>query len=85
MRAEDVAFSLQRVIKLNLTPAFILTQLGWSKDNVESMVKAKGDDTVELTIGDDLADLREQYVAMFLHTYFGFQYVLCFRLRRVHF
>ncbi len=55
VRAEDVAFSLQRVIKLNLTPGFILTQLGWSKDNVESMVKATGENTVELTIGEDFA------------------------------
>jgi peptide/nickel transport system substrate-binding protein len=40
LTAEDVAFSLQRVIKLNLTPAFIFTQFGWSADNVEDMVNA---------------------------------------------
>src|SRR5262245_23677325 len=55
VRAEDVAFSLQRVIKLNLTPAFILTQLGWSPENVEGMVKVVDDQTVELTIGEDFA------------------------------
>ena len=38
--AEDVAFSLRRVIELNLTPAFILTQLGWTPENVEEMVVA---------------------------------------------
>jgi peptide/nickel transport system substrate-binding protein len=55
VRAEDVAFSLQRVIQLNLTPAFILTQLGWSSDNVADMVKAPDEQTVELTIGEDFA------------------------------
>ena len=55
VRAEDVAFSLQRVIQLNLTPAFILTQLGWSEDNVAEMVKAPDEHTVELTIGEDFA------------------------------
>src|SRR5918995_3147906 len=55
VRAEDVAFSLQRVIQLNLTPAFILTQLGWSPDNVAEMVKSPDEQTVELTIGEDFA------------------------------
>ena len=38
--AEDAAFSLQRVVKLNKTPGFILTQFGFTKDNVESLIKA---------------------------------------------
>ena len=42
VRAEDVVFSFSRVIKLNLTPAFILAQLGWTADNVGDMVKADG-------------------------------------------
>ena len=53
--AEDVAFSLQRVIKLDKTPAFILSQLGWTKDNVDSLVKAKDELTAELTITEDFA------------------------------
>ena len=48
--AEDVAFSLQRVVKLNKTPAFIFTQFGWSADNVDSMVVANDESTVTLTI-----------------------------------
>ncbi|MEM8849439.1 MAG: ABC transporter substrate-binding protein [Pseudomonadota bacterium] len=40
--ADDAAGSLQRVIKLNLTPAFILAQLGWTAENVEEMVVADG-------------------------------------------
>ncbi len=29
--AKDAAFSLQRVIKLNKTPVFLLSQLGWTR------------------------------------------------------
>ncbi len=53
--AEDVAFSLHRVIKLDKTPAFILSQLGWTADNVESLVKAKDELTAEITITEDYA------------------------------
>ncbi|GAB5467780.1 MAG: ABC transporter substrate-binding protein [Rhodospirillales bacterium] len=45
--AEDAAWSLQRAVKLNKTPAFILTQFGFTPENVEEMISAKGD---ELTI-----------------------------------
>ena len=47
--AEDVAFSLQRVIKLNKTPSCIFTQFGWNADNVDSLVKATDASTVSLT------------------------------------
>jgi len=40
--AEDVKFSLARVIKLNLTPAFILAQLGWTPENVDGMIAIDG-------------------------------------------
>lgn len=39
VRPEDVIFSLSRVVKLNLDPSFILTQLGWTKENVDSQLK----------------------------------------------
>ncbi len=42
VRAEDVVGSFARVVRLNLTPAFILTQLGWTPENVEEMVTAEG-------------------------------------------
>jgi peptide/nickel transport system substrate-binding protein len=48
--AEDAAFSLQRVVKLNLTPGFILTQFGWDKDNVEKMIRAKDQHTLEIEL-----------------------------------
>ena len=42
VRPEDVVGSLARVIELNLTPAFILAQLGWTPENVREMVTAEG-------------------------------------------
>ncbi len=52
VRAEDVAFSFSRVVKLNLTPAFILTQLGWTPENVGDMVKADGNKVIVKYEGD---------------------------------
>ena len=49
VRPEDVIFSLGRVVKLNLAPAFILTQLGWNKDNVDSHIVKIADNQVKLT------------------------------------
>jgi peptide/nickel transport system substrate-binding protein len=48
--AEDAAFSLQRAVKLNKTPGFILTQFGWNADNVEKLIHATGEYTMELTL-----------------------------------
>ncbi|MGZ3216864.1 ABC transporter substrate-binding protein [Paracoccus sp. T5] len=42
VRAEDAAWSLQRAVKLDKTPAFILTQFGFTPDNVEEMITADG-------------------------------------------
>ena len=55
MTAEDVAFSLRRVVKLKKTPSFILTQFGWNGDNVDTMVQAVDAETVKLTIDADLS------------------------------
>jgi peptide/nickel transport system substrate-binding protein len=49
LRAEDVIFSLSRVVKLNLDPSFILTQLGWSKENVDSHLKKIDDQHVQIS------------------------------------
>jgi peptide/nickel transport system substrate-binding protein len=38
--AHDVAFSFQRAVKLNLTPGFIITQFGFTKDNCEQLITA---------------------------------------------
>jgi peptide/nickel transport system substrate-binding protein len=40
--AEDVAFSFQRAVLLDKSPAFILTQFGLSKENVKDKVKPTG-------------------------------------------
>ena len=53
--AADVAFSLTRVIKLNKTPTFILSQLGWTADNVDDLLTATDDMTVRLEIPETLA------------------------------
>lgn len=53
--AQDAAFSLQRVIKLEKTPVFLLSQLGWTKDNVDELVKATDDATLSVTITEDFA------------------------------
>ncbi|CDN48121.1 ABC transporter substrate-binding protein [Neorhizobium galegae] len=47
--AEDVAFSLQRAIKMNKSPAFIINQFGFTADNVEARIVAKDAKTVTLT------------------------------------
>ncbi len=50
LTADDVAFSLQRVVKLNLTPGFILTQFGWNADNVEKMIHTTGEHSLQLVL-----------------------------------
>lgn len=40
LTAEDAAFSLQRVVLLAKTPAFILNQFGWTKENVAAQITA---------------------------------------------
>lgn len=44
--AEDAAWSLQRVVKLNKGPAFILGEFGLTADNVEQKVRAVDDRTL---------------------------------------
>ena len=50
LTAEDVAFSLQRVVKLNLSPGFILTQFGFTPENMAETIKATDDSTLVLTL-----------------------------------
>lgn len=45
--AEDAVYSLQRAIKLDKSPAFILTQFGFNADNVDAMIRKTGDMTFE--------------------------------------
>ncbi len=48
VRAEDAAWSLQRAVILNKTPSFILTQFGFTPENVKDTIKADGN-TVSIT------------------------------------
>jgi peptide/nickel transport system substrate-binding protein len=48
--AEDAAFSLQRVVKLNKSPGFIITQFGFSKDNVDQLIRATDPRTLEIKL-----------------------------------
>ena len=48
--ADDVAYSFERVIKLNKTPAFILQQFGLTGDNVADKAKAVDPSTFVFTV-----------------------------------
>jgi len=48
LTAEDAVFSLQRAVLLDKTPAFILTQFGFTKDNVKDRIKQTGPLTLTL-------------------------------------
>jgi peptide/nickel transport system substrate-binding protein len=50
LTADDAAFSLQRVVKLNKTPGFIITQFGFTKDNVDSLIRATDPHTLEFKL-----------------------------------
>ncbi|RCS24381.1 ABC transporter substrate-binding protein [Phyllobacterium salinisoli] len=53
--AEDVAFSIQRAVKLDKSPVFILTQFGITADNVEEKAKATDPSTFVLTLDQPYA------------------------------
>ena len=53
--ADDMAWSIQRVVILDKTPAFLFEQLGWNKDNVKDLVKATDPLTLTFKITEDLA------------------------------
>ncbi|THB80651.1 MAG: ABC transporter substrate-binding protein [Desulfobacteraceae bacterium] len=50
LTADDVVFSLQRVIKLDKSPAFILSQFGFTPENVEQTIAKTGDYSVKIVI-----------------------------------
>ncbi len=54
VRPEDVLFSFRRVVVLNKAPAFILTQLGWTPENIEEMVTL-GEGTVTIKYEGDFS------------------------------
>ncbi len=48
--AQDAEFSFHRIVQLNKTPAFIITQFGFAKDNVETLIRATDDHTLTMTL-----------------------------------
>ena len=55
LTADDAAYSLRRVIKLDKNPAFLITQLGWNAENVDQLVKVVDPLTLEITITEDFS------------------------------
>ncbi|WP_043830180.1 ABC transporter substrate-binding protein [Muricoccus aerilatus] len=53
--AEDVVYSLQRVVALNKAPAFIINQFGFTKDNMAATIRATDPRTVVLTTAEPTA------------------------------
>ncbi|SCX23344.1 putative D,D-dipeptide-binding periplasmic protein DdpA precursor [Agrobacterium sp. DSM 25558] len=50
LTADDVAFSIERAVKLDKSPAFLLTQFGLKGDNVTEKAKAADANTFVLTV-----------------------------------
>ncbi len=48
--AKDAEFSLRRAVLLNKTPSFILTQFGFTPENVEQTIVATDDMTLQITL-----------------------------------
>ena len=53
--AYDAAFSLQRMIKLDLTATLIVSDFGWTPENVDDLVRAVDSDTLEVETTTPLA------------------------------
>lgn len=57
--ADDVIYSLSRVVKLNKTPAFILGEFGWTPENIDQQLIRRSANQIEIrwpaAIGRDLA------------------------------
>ena len=55
LTAEDVVYSLQRAVILDKTPAFILTQFGFTKDNAKDKIRSVGPLTVVIQTDKEYA------------------------------
>jgi peptide/nickel transport system substrate-binding protein len=60
--AYDAEFSLQRPILLNTRISFILTQFGFTPENVKEAIKATDDDTLVFTVNEKYAPSFVLYV-----------------------
>lgn len=50
LTAEDVAYTFERLVKLDKSPAFLVTQFGLTKDNVTEKAKALDETTFSFTV-----------------------------------
>ncbi|WP_158322722.1 ABC transporter substrate-binding protein [Acidisphaera rubrifaciens] len=48
--ADDAAFSLARVVRLDRAPGFIIRQFGWTADNVDRLIRAEDARTLVLDV-----------------------------------
>ncbi len=55
LTAADVVYSFQRAVTLNKSPGFILTQFGFTKDNIAETVRATDDQTVVIKVSKPFA------------------------------
>ncbi|WP_425598963.1 ABC transporter substrate-binding protein [Brucella intermedia] len=55
LTAQDAAYSLQRAIKLDKSPAFILSQFGLTRENADQNIVATDDETLVFTTGKAFA------------------------------
>ena len=53
--AKDAAYSLQRAVALNKSPGFILTQFGFTKDNMATRIRAVDDATLVIETAEAVA------------------------------
>lgn len=53
--SEDVVFTLTRAVLLNKAPAFIISQLGFTKDNIAERITAPDPQTVVIKLGEKFA------------------------------
>jgi peptide/nickel transport system substrate-binding protein len=53
--AHDAEYSLRRIVKMKSRSAFIITQFGFTPENVDEMIKATDDDTLVVKIGEPYA------------------------------
>jgi peptide/nickel transport system substrate-binding protein len=55
LTAHDAAYSLQRAVALNKSPGFILTQFGFTKENMKEKIRATDDQTLVVETGEQVA------------------------------
>lgn len=66
--AHDAEYSLRRVVAMKSRTAFIITQFGFTPENVQDWIKATDDETLVIKIGDSYAP---SFLLLCLSSYVG--------------